>query len=264
MLASRRPPGTARMTSLEIAARGCVLAPIDVDARRPGFALAPGVMASLSLEGIGTMAVTFEARSELGHHARFDALTPRAGERLRELIDRAHHENEGAVGLVIETADRLAQAFAQGVGSGEIAAEDLFSSDYIPILDSDPVQYTTPSLAFCARVLPPLLQAARASPLHPLFVLATDRNAYAPVHHPEFSLPQRPGEAGWNDLHARDRRIYDRGITLAGARNQDRYSLRAYMRHQADGTALPIQVVAAPIVVNGQFWGNAQAGFTLP
>ena len=252
------------VTTLELAAGGCVLALIDADVRKTAPALAPGSMASVALEGIGIIAVTLEALSELGYHVRFGALTPHAGERLRELVEQAHHENRAAVALVTETADRIARTFTQGLGSGEIAADDLFSSDYTPIRNSDPVQYTTPSLAFCKQVLPPLLQAARASPLGPLFVLATDRNAYAPVHHPEFSLLQRLGEAVWNDLNARDRRIYDRGLTLSGARNRDSYSLRAYMRHQADGAALPIQVVAAPIVVNGQFWGNAQAGFALP
>jgi methyl-accepting chemotaxis protein len=217
-------------------------------------------MARLTLEGVGTMPLTVTASSELGLHARFDEVSAPALERLDALIARVYRDTQPAIALTRRVAGEIAWHFAHAVDSGEIALDDLMSADYRPIAGTDPVQYTSASLGFCERALPPIVEAARAAEPRPLFVVATDRNAYAPVHHPEFSQAQRPGEPVWNDLHARNRRIYDRWLTLSGARNREPCSLRAYVRHQPDGTPLPMQVIAAPIVVHGHFWGNVQIG----
>ena len=246
--------------TLELSRGGCVLL---AEHAVFGTPVRPGALARLRLEGIGSVTVTFLSLSELGWHVRFDRVDSLAAERIDALIARVHRENEPMVALAQATAAEVMRAFSHALDTGEIAQGDLLTSDYRPVEGSDPVQYVTRGLSFYECVLPPVLDGARRSALAPLFVVATDRNAYAPVHHPEFSQPQRPGEPVWNDLNARNRRIYDRWLTLTGARNRAPHSLRAYVRHQADGSPQPVQVIAAPVHVQGQFWGNIQVGCEL-
>ena len=246
--------------TLDLSRGGCVLAPLGRDAMAGAK---PGALARLELEGVGVLAVTLLAVTELGWHARFDDIGALAAERIARLIVHMRGASTAAVALAQATAAEIARLFGAGLDTGEITLDDLITNDYHPIPGADPAQYTTPASLYYDRVLPPALEASRRAPPQPMFALATDRNAYAPVHHPEFSQAQRPGEPVWNDLNARNRRIYDRWLTLTGARNRAPYSLRAYIRHRADGTAQPIQVIAAPIFVRGEFWGNVQLGCAL-
>ena len=246
--------------TLEIARAGCVL--VAAGARLPGE-ITPGARGMLRLEGLGSIAVTLLASTELGWHTRFDNFDDAMAESIDRLMAQAWRDSQPALQLAREMAAETGKLFSHGLDTAEVMIEELLTADYRPIEGTDPVQYAAPALAFYERVLPPVLEAARASPVQPLFVLATDRNAYAPVHHPEFSQAQRLDAPQWNDLNARHRRLYDRWLTLIGARNRAPCSLRAYIRHQADGTRLPIQVIAAPIFVRGHFWGNVQIGCRL-
>lgn len=243
--------------TLEVARAGCVLVPAG--ARFPDE-ITPGARAMLRLEGLGSVAVTLLASTELGWHTRFDAVEDGLAERIDRLMAQGCRDSQPAMQLARAMAAEVGGLFSHGLDAAEVTIEELLTADYRPIEGTDPVQYAAPALAYYERVLPPVLEAARASPVQPLFALATDRNAYAPVHHPEFSQAQRVGEPQWNDLNARHRRLYDRWLTLVGARNRAPCSLRAYIRHQADGTPLPIQVIAAPVFVRGHFWGNVQIG----
>lgn len=248
---------TCMAMTVEISGGGCVLLPFGAATGAP---VRPGASARLHLEGIGALPVTFLAQSELGWHLRFDTVEAAAAERIGWLIARVHRENAAMIALAQTTAAEVERVFGQALDSGEIAEDDLLGGDYRPLEGSDPVQYVTSCAGFYESALPPILAAARASSLQPLFALATDRNAYAPVHHPEFSQAQRPGDPVWNDLNARNRRLYDRWITLTGARNRAPYNLRAYIRHTANGGAQPVQVIAAPVLARGRFWGNVQIG----
>ena len=243
--------------TLDISRGGCVLLGPDCT---PANRLHPGDMARLYLESIGPVAATVLATSELGSHLRFDEISALALQRIDRLIGHVSRETAPAIALALATAAEVAQAFELAVNSGAVSLGDLLSDDYMPVSGSDPVQYVTASLALCEHALPPILAQACRSPLLPVFVVATDRNAYAPVHQPEYSLAQRPGQTAWNDLHCRNRCLHDRWLTLIGARNRARYSQHAYVRHASDGTCIPIQVIAAPVAVHGHLWGNVQVG----
>ena len=246
--------------TLEIARAGCILVPTGHQSADP---LAPGDHGMLHLEGVGAVPVTILATSELGWHTRFTSVTDAIGQRVDRLIAQTLQDSAPVMRLTQETAAEVERLFRHGLDAADVLIDELLTVDYQPIAGTDPVQYAAPALNFYERVLPPVLEAARASPVQPLFVLATDRNAYAPVHHPEFSQAQRLNQPQWNDLHARHRRIYDRWLTLIGARNRAPCSLRVYIRHLADGSPLPIQVIAAPVYVRGHFWGNVQIGCNL-
>ena len=76
------------------------------------------------------------------------------------------------------------------------------------------------------------------------------------MHEPDASLPQRPGETEWNDLHARNRRIFERSKMLIVSRNQAPYQLNSLMRQTNDGRWVGSKLIGAPVKVNGRLWGN--------
>ncbi|MBV9221778.1 MAG: PilZ domain-containing protein [Methylobacteriaceae bacterium] len=247
---------TLPITTLDISTGGALL--LD-----QSEAIWPGLSGILTVDGIGTMRATVVARSELGLHTRYDSIDADAIIRINDMIARVHEENKPLIKRVQQAAVDICRAFEDGLATGRVKIEELITIDYRPIPDTNPVQYETASLPFYEKALPVILQRHRSEYPRPLFALAFDRNAYVPVHHPEFSLPQRPEDPVWNDLNSRNKRILDRGITLVGARNREPYNLRVYMRHQRDGTPAPIKVISAPIFVKETFWGNVQMGFPL-
>ena len=123
------------------------------------------------------------------------------------------------------------------------------------------VQHETPALAFYERVLPALITKYWDSAPVPVFVVATDRNAYIPVHHPRYSLPQRPNDWAWNDLHARNKRIMERWQMLVISRNTEPCLVKVFLRHMNGGEIVPVKVFASPIYVRQKLWGNFQMSY---
>ena len=243
-------------TALDLSKTGALL--LDRDP-----AVKSGDVGTLFLDGIGTMRATVVGKSELGWHTRFEAIDALAVGRIVQLIVRVHDENVPLIRRVQDAAADISAAFHQGLSDHKVRLEDLITTDYRPVGGTNPVQYVTDALAFYERVLPPLLERHRAEYPKPVFELVSDRNAFVPVHYPEFSLPQRRDDPVWNDLNSRNKRILERGQTLVGARNRQPYNLRVYMRHQRDGTPAPIKVISVPISLQGSLWGNVQMGFAL-
>ena len=239
--------------ALDISAGGALLIGEGLNVR-------PGSMARLSMQNIGVIPVTIVAQSDLGLHARFDIVTGEVTGRIERLITQVLLENQPKIEMAQEAAREIQDAFTYALQHKDTSLEDLISSTYTPIDGTDPMQYSAPALPIYERLLPPILNRYRASPLKPQFVLAIDRNSYCPVHHPEFSARQRPDDFEWNEINSRNRSILERSQTLVGARNKEPYNLRAYTRHLRDGSWHHIIVVAAPIFIDDQLWGNVQIG----
>jgi methyl-accepting chemotaxis protein len=91
---------------------------------------------------------------------------------------------------------------------------------------------------------------------------AIDRNGYQPVHRPDHSQPPRPGDSAWNNLHCRNRRIYDDPARLAAARNTRPYLIQQYSR-QLYGESAMIRSIAVPIRVFGKHWGAVRTTYKI-
>jgi methyl-accepting chemotaxis protein len=230
--------------------------------RSPGSALAPNVVGCLRLPGIGSATLRVVSRSELGWHTSFLPVDADISTRIEARMAEANVLYDNLTGLIAAAARKVARIFEDGLSSGEVTLDELVTTDYRPIEGTNPIQYRTLALPFYQRVLPAIIEECRTiwEP-RPIIALAIDRNAYLPVHHAEISLPQRPGETAWNDLHCRNMRLMDRWQTLIGARNTDRRHIRVYARHEPDGTVVPIFVISCPVFVRGAHWGNVQGGF---
>lgn len=219
----------------------------------------PGIASRgvLLVEGIGSLTIEVSHVSELAVHLDVVPVDDLVGEAMADCINAVELSSISEVGLIQRAAAELAQHFEEGIASGRISEDALFSNDYRQVPHTQPVQYTVPTLPFLEEVIPPVIERDRRQIPHCWFFLAIDRNGYVPVHHPEYSLPPNPADVVWTDLNARNRRIMLRAQTLAAARNTRPLMMTAFRREMKDGTARFGKLIAAPIMVRNKLWGNA-------
>jgi methyl-accepting chemotaxis protein len=227
------------------------------------IALTRGMTGCLEPDGIGPVDITVVAISEDGAHVRFENISDHTLARVEAVIRTVHRANQPIIEVLQATATEISRAFEEGVASGEVTIDDLITVDYRRIPGTDPAQYETNATPFYDRVLPPIYQRSKEICPASLFILACDRNSYIPVHQPQYSLPQRPGEHDWNDLNSRNKRIMERSKMLVSARNRNAYAGTLFQRHMSDGRFVPTNLMATPIFVCGRLWGNVYTAETL-
>jgi methyl-accepting chemotaxis protein len=243
------PREVIRLDTLDVS-RGGVLV------RAENGTLLPGERGIIDLQGVGPLQAEVRALSDDGAHVTF--LQPTAEEEARVLavIKAAEDANKPLIAMVQTAATEIALAFERGLAAGRVSLNDLLTVDYRRIPGTDPIQYDTPAIDFYEEILPELIVRYRAQVPDCLSIFASDRNSFVPVHLPEYSQPQRPGEYLWNDLHSRNKRIFERSKMLVASRNQAPSMLTAFMRHMPDNKYYPSKLVGAPIFVRGHLWGN--------
>ena len=237
-------------TTVELNQAGIMLARKDLD-------LALNEPVTLEMQGIGALTARVQAVSELGIYLRYTDPDTAVRTLLAETARRARAACQPEIELTQQAAAEIGRAFGHALDHDGLTEETLFSTRYTQIPGIQPVQYTVPALSYYERILPPFIERYRTLADHPWFVLAIDRNAYVPVHHPEYSLPPRPNDVVWTDLNCRNRRIMSRAQTLEAARNILPILTTTYRREMKDGSAVFGKLVAAPIFVRDRHWGNA-------
>ncbi len=210
----------------------------------------------LDLEGIGPVRSVVRSVSEDGSHMSFLERSAEVDKRVAAVIEAGELANRPLITLVQSAATEIALQFEKGLATGRVTLSDLITVDYRRVPGTDPIQYDTPAIAFYEDVLPDIIGRYHRQTPECLSICPVDRNAYVPVHMPEYSLPQRPGEHHWNDIHSRNKRIFERSKMLVAARNQAAYQLSSFMRHMPDNKYHPSKLVCAPIFVRGHLWGN--------
>jgi methyl-accepting chemotaxis protein len=161
---------------------------------------------------------------------------------------------------VIDTAGRIAAAFAAAIERGEIKTAQLFDERYREIPGTDPTQYLTDYVEFTDRILPPLQDPLLALDPRVVYCVAWARGGYLPTHNPDYSQPQGPDPA-WNAAHSRNRRVYDDRAVRKVAQSRKRFLLQTYRRNMGEGHFVVMKDISAPIVVDGRHWGALRLGF---
>ncbi len=159
-----------------------------------------------------------------------------------------------------DTAKRIAEVFEQALLRGEIALEDLFDENYVPVPGTDPPQAMTKLVPLADRLLMPIHDAVAASDARIAIAASFDRNGYAPTHMTKYSQPQG-ADVEWNRANCRNRRIFTDRVAQAMAMNREPFRLQAFRRDLGDGTYATVKDVAAPIVVRGRHWGNFRMAY---
>jgi methyl-accepting chemotaxis protein len=223
--------------------------------------LATGLRVDVKIEGLGKCTALIVGRSMIGLHLKWLDPPPDFTAALHELLAEIREDHADLITAVIETAERVAKAMEAAINKGLLTIETLFDTKYEQIENTDPAQYRTAALAVLETLLPPILNPVLASNPKIVFCAALDRNAWIPVHNPEYSQPQRPGEYEWNVAHSRNLRIFDDRAGLAAARNIRPSLIQIYNRDLGNDTFVLMKEVDAPIRVFGRHWGGLRVAY---
>jgi methyl-accepting chemotaxis protein len=210
---------------------------------------------------IGKSRVRVVNHSSLGLHLQFTELDDTSRAALHKKLDAIREANKEFITRAISTAQKISATFEEAVTRNVITEESLFDNNYVPIPDSDPVQFRTLSLDYLESVLPTIQEQLLASDPRMVFCAAVDRNGYLPVHNRIYSQPQRPGDRAWNTANARNRRIFDDRAGLAAGRVVRPYLLQNYPRDMGNGVTVTMQEIDAPIRVRGKHWGGFRTAY---
>jgi methyl-accepting chemotaxis protein len=200
------------------------------------------------------------------------AAVAQARDRVEGMIDRSERIVQGTVAAggssadaafilrVQEDAATLSAALEAALDAGRISPAALFSEDYRPVPDTDPVQMLAPFTALTDTLFPPVQEAALALDRRVVFCAAVDRNGYLPTHNRKFSHPQG-SDPVWNAANARNRRIFDDRVGLKAGRSTAPFLLQVYRRDMGGGEFRMMKDLSAPIRVKGRHWGGLRLAY---
>jgi methyl-accepting chemotaxis protein len=160
----------------------------------------------------------------------------------------------------VEAATRIGAALEAAIADGRISFDAMFSNDYAPVPDTNPLLHTHPVQTFVTDAARPLQEEARSLPGF-FGMTCTDRNTWGAVAMPERSQRQRPDDPEWNAEYARAGRIFDYPDQRQQCAITQPFCLKAYRRPVASGEVILLKQVIAAISVRGRHWGILQLAY---
>jgi hypothetical protein len=142
------------------------------------------------------------------------------------------------------------------VSSKSLTVNQLFDTFYIPIPNTDPQKFQT---AY-DRVIEPGLRSILDRYLELdhriIYVVAVDRNGYAPTHNSKFCKPLT-NDPAYNIKNNRAKRMFNDRTGLAAAQNRKPFLLQRYNRD----TGEEIFDLSTPILIDDRHWGAVRVGY---
>jgi methyl-accepting chemotaxis protein len=146
------------------------------------------------------------------------------------------------------------------IDAGEIEAEAVFDTDYVPIPGSNPAQFETRFCDFADVRIRPILDRCMATEPRLIAAALTDNNGYLPTHISARSQPQGPDPV-WNAEHCRNRRNFLDDITRRAIASDKDAMLATYGMNLGNGRYLPVKNVFVPLRIRGRRWGNFEMAY---
>ncbi len=147
-------------------------------------------------------------------------------------------------GLAIQCQTEVKARFESLVAGGRLSVAQLFDTFYIPIPNTTPQQYHTQYDRIFDDFLPVILDKYLVMDSRIKFVVAVDRNGYAPTHNSRSS--------------GRAKRLFNDRTGLAAARNKEPVLVQKYERDTGTG----MYDLSVPVIFRGRHWGAIRIGFT--
>ncbi|WP_186418883.1 methyl-accepting chemotaxis protein [Bosea sp. CS1GBMeth4] len=223
----------------------------------------PGARGMLAIEVLPSLPCRVMARSDLGLHVAFERGDEAAHAALHRRLAEIEHGYRPLIEQAQEFAHRIAALLEAALRTGRLSEDELFDTDYVPVPDTNPRQFATRALPVLQAILPPVMEQARAGDPRLVFTLPIDRNGYIPVHHPEYSQPQRPGDPDWDPAYSRDRRIFDDRAGITAARSTRPFVIQSYHRDMGGAGIQLMREVDAPVRVAGRHWGGVRMAYRM-
>jgi len=216
-----------------------------------------------TVQDIGACRIRTGERSKAGVQADFETMDAALTEKVEDKLWSIHDENTEFVTRAMEAGTTLTKIFEDAVASGAISIDDMFDTNYVEILGTNPVQHRTRILDWADRALPAFQEAFLAKDPRMVFCVMIDRNGYLPVHNKVYSHPQRPGDVAYNTANSRNRRIFNDTAGLAAGRNQRSYLIQSYARDMGNSKTVMMREIDVPVRVNGRHWGGFRTAYKL-
>lgn len=224
---------------------------------------APGVGSSVELDfGRGCILPSrLVAISNLGLHFAFLDNVHSAMPLFLELHERVVQDYVPLINLAKSMSVEVIAAMEKACQGSLLAKADLFDTDYVPIPETNPQQYTNRALNVLERILTPIQEGYMARDKQLVFVISIDRNGYTPVHNAQYSEPQRKDDPVWNAAKCRNKRIFDDRAGISAGRSTRPFIAQAYQRDMGGGQLVMMREVDVPIVVHGEHWGGVRMAY---
>jgi methyl-accepting chemotaxis protein len=234
-----------------------------MDREGNGPDLSPGSECLVTLPELGSLRCTIRNRTETTLNLAFTSPTGYMFvSAMAGILLRLSSEQEFMAAKARELALQVEQVFEAGIRQSLTSCADLFDTDFQLVPDTMPHQFTTCASVYYEAALPELLASHRRRIDKAIYVVATTREGYVPVHDARWSLPQRIGDEAWNLRWARNRRIYHDVQTCRAARFAPQALVQGYPRDLADSEPDKIVLEAsAPVFVRNRRWGCVQIAF---
>jgi len=248
---------TIKIKSADLSEGGVLIKAIDTEC------FAVGAMCNVTLTGIGALRAKIVGVSENGMHCAFESLDDGVRGKLLERLASVRDSYADFIDRAQAAAIEISHAMEQLVDNRELSIDDLFDTNYREIEGTDPVQFSTPSLAALERILPPVQEQVVKEDDKMVFCASVDRNGYLPVHNLIYSQPQKPDDPAWNAANCRNKRVFDDRAGLSAARNTRPFLVQTYPRDMGNGNIIWMKEVDAPIMVHGRHWGGFRTAYKL-
>jgi methyl-accepting chemotaxis protein len=169
-------------------------------------------------------------------------------------------EDRPLIDAVMQSATHLGAVLEQAVDRGEISQHMLFSSDYRPILGSNPAQVLAPFTSLTDRLFTDVQEQMLTIDPRVVFCAAVTRDGYLPTHNRRFSAPQG-SDPIWNAAHCRNRRMFNDRVGLGAGQSTAPFLMQIYRRDMGGGAFMMMKDVSAPIMVAGRHWGALRLAY---
>jgi methyl-accepting chemotaxis protein len=225
-----------------------------------GFRTVVGSHLSFDIERIGNIGSRVVGISSMGLHCAFEALSSEVENRLTGTLAEIEAEYAPMIVRAQDLARRIAETIEEEILAGRLELDALFDTAYQPISNTNPQQFLNRAVAPLERVLPALLDPQLKADPRMVYCVASDRNAFLPVHNAYVSHPQRADDPVWNDINCRNRRFYDGRTGITASRSTRPFTVQSY-RREVGSKFVIVREVDAPIRIRGRHWGACRTGY---
>ena len=164
------------------------------------------------------------------------------------------------VAQAIAARDRVQALVEQAIGRSEVSEAAVFDTAYRPIPGSQPPRFDVGFNAFADHYIRPILDEVKASDPRIEGSVCSDNNGYLVTHVSERSLPPRPGDVDWNDLHCRNRRIFLDSATARAIASDAPFMMSVYQIQRRSQQVI-VKSVYVPLCFCGRRWGNFELAY---
>ncbi len=152
--------------------------------------------------------------------------------------------------------DEVIQEFQTLLAAKRLTVAQLFDTFYIPIANTAPQKFTTQYDKITDQILKVILDKYLAKDSRLTYVVAVDKNGYAPAHNSKYSLPPT-SDLDYNMKYSRDKRLFNDKTGLAAAKNTKPLLLQTYSRD----TGEELLDLSVPIFINDKHWGAIRVAY---